>query len=73
MATEVKVATPVKKVTLLATGKSYPFTWDAESGKLVISGLPALPPDPLCSVIKVEFESIPCRAEEKDMAAWLKL
>ena len=71
VATEVKVATPVKKVTLLATGKSYPFTWDAESGKLVISGLPALPPDDICTVIKVEFEDVPQLGVEEDMAAWI--
>ncbi|MBR7121533.1 MAG: alpha-L-fucosidase [Lentisphaeria bacterium] len=70
-ATAVKVATPVKKVSLLATGREYPFVWDKNNGKLTVTGLPALPPDPLASVLKVEFEDIPRRMEENDLAAWI--
>ena len=71
VATAIRIATPVKKVTMLATGKEYPFTWDEKNGKLVISGLPALPPDPLATVLKVEFDGIPERMKENDLAAWL--
>ena len=70
-ATAVKVATPVKKVTLLADGKEYPFHWDKNNGKLTITGLPELPPDPLASVLKVEFDGIPRRMEEADLSSWI--
>ena len=43
----------------------------AENGKLVITGLPALAPDPLATVIKVEFEDVPRRMEETDLASWI--
>ena len=61
----------MKKVTLLATGREYPFVWDKNNGKLTISGLPSLPPDPLASVIKVEFDGIPRRMEEADLSSWI--
>ena len=70
-ATAVKVGTPVKKVTLLATGEEFPFTWYPDSGKLEITELPPLPPDPLCSVLKVEFEDVPQLKAEDDLAAWI--
>lgn len=70
-ATAVLVGTPVKKVTLLANGRDYPFDWDAKTGKLKIYDLPILPPDPLCSVIKVEFSDVPRRMEETDLADWI--
>lgn len=72
-AAAVRVGVPVKKVALLATGQEYPFTWDPCDGKLTIFDLPELPPDPLASVLKVEFEDIPKRMTETDLAAWLKL
>ena len=71
VATAVKIATPVKKVSMLSTGEEYPFSWDAESGKLTITGLPKLPPDLLANVLKVEFEDVPRRMVESDLAAWI--
>ncbi|MBO7147295.1 MAG: alpha-L-fucosidase [Lentisphaeria bacterium] len=71
VATAVRVGTPVKSVSLLATGKTYPFEWNSKTGRLTISGLPKLPPDPLCSVLKVEFEDVPRRMAEPDLAAWI--
>ena len=56
---------------MLVSGEELPFSWDAENGKLVITGLPALAPDPLATVIKVEFEDIPRRMEETDLASWI--
>ncbi len=70
-AVEVNVGTPVKKVSLLATGEEFPFELDCASGKLTIRNLPSLPPDPLCSVLKVEFESVPRRRPEPRLADWL--
>ncbi len=70
-ATAVKVGTPVKRVTLLKTGEEFPFRWNPETGRLVICDLPVLPPDALCSALKVEFESEPQRKAENDLAAWL--
>ena len=71
VATAVKVKTPAKRVTLLGSEKEYPFTWDPESQRLIISGLPALPPNEICTVLKVEFEDIPQLGKEEDMAAWI--
>ena len=59
------------RVTLLENGKEYPFDWNEDTGKLMIRELPALPPDALCSVLKIEFESVPQRKAEPDLAAWL--
>ena len=70
-ATAVRIATPVKKVTMLATGKEYPFTWDKNNGKLTITGLPKMPQDLLANVLKVEFEDVPRRKEEPDLAEWI--
>ncbi|MBR2625419.1 MAG: alpha-L-fucosidase [Lentisphaeria bacterium] len=70
-ATAVRIATPVKKVTMLATGKEYPFTWDKNNGKLTVTGLPKMPQDLLANVLKVEFEDVPRRKEEPDLAAWI--
>ncbi|OQA85393.1 MAG: Alpha-L-fucosidase [Lentisphaerae bacterium ADurb.Bin242] len=72
VATAIRIATPVKKVSLLSSGKEFPFHWNEKTGKLTISGLPSLPPDELCSVLKVEFESVPERMKESDLAAWLE-
>ncbi|MBR1951342.1 MAG: alpha-L-fucosidase [Lentisphaeria bacterium] len=70
-ATAVKVGTPVKKVTLLNDSKELPFEWSPVTKRLKINGLPALPPDDLCSVIKVEFEDVPQLTDEPDLAAWI--
>ena len=70
-ATAVRVGTPVKSVSLLATGEEFKFSWSGKDGRLKIMGLPPLPPDPLASVLKVEFEGVPERMEEKDLSAWL--
>ncbi len=70
-ATAIRIGTPVRRVSLLATGEEFPFHWDERTKRLVISGLPALPPDPCCSVLKVEFEAEPIRTEEEDLSAWL--
>ena len=70
-ATAVKVGTAVKRVTLLATGEEYPFSWYPETGKLEIYDLPVLPPDALGSVLKVEFADVPQLKAESDLAAWL--
>lgn len=70
-ATAVLVKTPVKRISLLDSGKEYPFKWDKETGKLVIYNLPELAPDPIASVIKVEFDGIPERMKEFDLAAWI--
>jgi len=70
-ATAIRIGTPVLRVSLLATGEEFPFRWDERTKRLVISGLPALPPDPVCSVLKVEFEGEPIRTEEADLSAWL--
>ena len=71
VATAVRIATPVKRVTMLKTGEELPFSWDAENGKLVITGLPVMAPDPMATVIKVEFEDVPRRMEEPDLATWI--
>ena len=73
VATAVRIATPVKRVSMLISGEELPFSWDAESGRLIISDLPVLAPDPLATVLKVEFEDVPRRMVENDMAAWLGL
>ena len=71
VATAVNVGTKPLRVTLLESGKEYPFDWNADTGKLTIHDLPVLPPDALCSVLKIEFESIPQRKAEPDLASWL--
>ena len=71
VATAVNVGTKPLRVTLLESGKEYPFDWNADTGKLTIRDLPVLPPDALCSVLKIEFESIPQRKAEPDLASWL--
>jgi len=47
----------IKNVTLLNTGEKLSFTQN--EGKVVITGLPAITPDPVCPVIKYEFEGAP--------------
>ena len=59
------------KVTLLDGGAEFPFDYDAQSGKLRICDLPALPPDPLCNVLKIEFAAPIERKAEPSLAQWL--
>ena len=70
-ATAVMVGTPVKRVTLLTTGEEFEFQWNEKTGRLKIFGLPELPPDPLATVLKVEFESVPERKKEEDLSSWI--
>ena len=70
-ATAVMVGTPVKRVTMLATGEEFAFQWNEKTGRLKILGLPELPPDPLATVLKVEFESVPERKKEEDLSSWI--
>ena len=49
--------TEVKNVTCLSNGKSYKF--EHADGKLTITGLPALAPHPLCTVLKIECAKAP--------------
>ncbi|MBQ7695030.1 MAG: hypothetical protein IJT50_07875 [Lentisphaeria bacterium] len=65
------MGTAPRRVTLLATGEEFPFDYDAVSGKLRVCDLPALPPDPLCSVLKVEFSGPVERKPEPQLARWL--
>lgn len=71
VATAVRIATPVKSVTRLDTGTKYDFTWNPENGRLKVLGLPKLPPNQLCTVLKVEFEDIPRLKKESDLSSWL--
>lgn len=70
-ATAINVGSAPVKVTLLDGGEEFPFEYDAQSGKLKIYDLPALPPDPLCSVLKIEFASAVERKAEPSLAQWL--
>jgi len=45
------------KVSTLEDSKEYPFSW--ENKVLKISGLPENPPDPECTVLKIECEKAP--------------
>jgi alpha-L-fucosidase len=70
-ATAVRVGSEPVRVTALATGKEYEFEWNSKNGKLIIKGLPALPIDQFCSVLKVEFNEVPRLMPEPDLAAFL--
>ena len=59
------------KVTLLDGGAEFPFEYNAQSGKLQIFDLPALAPDPLCNVLKIEFSEPVERKAEPSLAQWL--
>ena len=72
VATAIRVATPVRRVSLLACGKELAWHWDAASGKLSIETQSLFPPDPLCTVIKVEFAAEPELAKETDLSQWLE-
>ena len=71
VATAINVGTAPVKVTLLDGGAEFPFDYDAQSGKLRICDLPALPPDPLCNVLKIEFAAPIERKAEPSLAQWL--
>jgi alpha-L-fucosidase len=45
------------RATMLATGT--PVKVESQDGRLVFSGLPADPPDPVCPVLKLEFDRPP--------------
>ncbi len=47
----------VREATLLATGQK--LTFKQTDGRVQLSGLPATPPDPLCTVIKFECDRAP--------------
>ena len=70
-ATAIRIDTEVKRVTCLSDGREYPFRWDSAAGKLKVTGLPVFPPDPLCSVLKVEFASRPRLGTETDLSEWI--
>jgi alpha-L-fucosidase len=65
------VKTQAKSAALLATGQPVKVRQEY-NGRLVLSDLPAKPPHPSVSVIKVEFEAKPEALIETDKAAWLK-
>ncbi len=70
-ATQILLDTPVKSVCHLETSEEYPFEYDSKSGKLRIYNLPQNPPSAYVNVLKVEFESVPKRKAEPDLASWL--
>lgn len=72
VATAIRIKTPVRRVSLAATGEEFPFDWDPATGRLVISGLPLFPPDRLCTVLKVEFAGEPELGTEEDLSGWLR-
>ena len=65
------VGTPARAASLLASGTPLRVRQE-DNGRLVISGLPARPPDTADTVIKVEFEAEPQTMPEPDMAEWLR-
>jgi alpha-L-fucosidase len=64
------IASKVKSARLLATGQELSLRQEY-NGRLVLSGMPAEPPDPYVSVIKVEFDGPFKALVEHDQAAWL--
>ncbi len=64
------VKSKAKSAVLLGKGTKLKVHQE-HNGRLIISGLPAAPPDPNISVIKVRFDGPPKAMEEKDRAAWL--
>ena len=71
VATAVRVNTRPLKAKLLADNTDLQVDYNEKSGKMTISGLPQLPPDRHCTVVEVEFESVPELKAEPDKAAWL--
>ncbi|MBE6371687.1 MAG: hypothetical protein E7055_06395, partial [Lentisphaerae bacterium] len=70
-ATAVRVDARPVKAEFLVSGEPIDFDYNEKTGKLKLTGLPTLPPDDLCTVLKVEFASEPKRMEESSPAAWL--
>jgi len=64
------VATRAKSARLLMDGRPLGLRHEY-NGRLVITGLPPEPPDPL-TVIAVEFDEVPRRMNEPSPAAWLR-
>ena len=60
-----------KSAEFLATGKKVSFRHE-HNGRLVFTGLPKAAPDPLGTVIKIEFDKPPKQIVHKDAAAWLE-
>lgn len=73
VATQILVGTPVRKVSLLASGEEFPFEHNLKTGKLKIYALPVNPPSPYTNVLRVEFSDCPKRLPEPDLTAWLEL
>lgn len=71
-ATAVLIGTRPRRITLLATGEELPFQWNERTGRLLISNLPAFPPNPLGTVIKCECDDEPRRLPEPDLSSWLQ-
>ena len=65
----VRITRPVS-ATVLATGRKAKVRL-ASNGRLLITGLPASPPDPLATTIKVRFAAEPRSLAEEDKSAWL--
>jgi alpha-L-fucosidase len=65
------VATRALSATLLANGQPAEIRQEF-NGRLVISGLPEIPPHPYVNVIKIEFAEPPRQMQEMDKAAWLE-
>lgn len=51
--------TPVESVTLLGESGERPCRFEYADGKVVVSGLPADPPDPVCSVMRFDCREVP--------------
>ena len=64
------VDTKVKRVELLGTSGRLSARRE-HTGRLIISGLPRLPPDPHINTLAFTFDGEPRRFVESDMAAWL--
>ena len=64
------VATEALSAMVLATGQEAKLSRKS-NGRLIISGLPAAPPDASVSILKIEFASTPQAVPEPDTAAWL--
>jgi alpha-L-fucosidase len=64
------VATKATSAVVLQTGRKAKVRRE-HNGRLVISGLPARPPHPHVTVIKVRFASEPKALKEKDASKWL--
>ncbi len=63
--------TPPERATLITTGQALAID-HRSNGRVILSGLPKLPPHPAQSVIKLEFTGPPQLLNEPDHAAWLR-